>query len=109
MPHPDTFFIKPAPNMSADPDPATGERPCLRIPDPKTGDYLPEGGVLMPRSGYWIRRLKDGDVVLASAPAAKEGPQTPTPPQSGQPVNPEPVSEPAKTGKAAAGVPAKKE
>jgi len=49
MPHPVSFFIKPA----------TG----LNIPDPETGAYLPEGGMLMPRSGYWLRRLKDGDVI----------------------------------------------
>ena len=49
MPHPETFFIKPAQG--------------LRIADPKTGDYLPEGGRLCPRSGYWLRRLKDCDVV----------------------------------------------
>ena len=50
MPHPDTFFIKPAAG--------------LRIADPSTGEYLPEGGMLMPRSGFWLRRLKDGDVIV---------------------------------------------
>ena len=49
MSHSDTFFIKPALG--------------IRVPDPATGEYLPEGGLLMPRSGYWLRRLKDGDVV----------------------------------------------
>ncbi|MDR2051137.1 MAG: DUF2635 domain-containing protein [Deltaproteobacteria bacterium] len=54
MPHPETFFIKPAQG--------------IRMADPKSGDYLPESGALMPRSGFWLRRLKDGDVIL-SAPA----------------------------------------
>jgi hypothetical protein len=61
MTHPDSFIIKPAPG--------------LRIPDPETGEYLPEGGMRMPRSGYWIRRLKDGDVieVKQDAPAKAKG------------------------------------
>jgi len=50
--HPSTFFIRPAPG--------------LRIADPATGNYLPEGGALMPRSGFWLRRLKDGDVIAAA-------------------------------------------
>ena len=59
MPHPTTFFIKPAPG--------------LRIADPQTGDYLPAGGMLMPRSGFWLRRLKDGDVIeTKAATPAKE-------------------------------------
>ena len=71
MPHPTTFFIRPAPDMSADVNPATGSRPCLRIPIPGMPDYLPEKGLLMPRSPYWLRRLKDGDVIEGKSPAAK--------------------------------------
>jgi hypothetical protein len=57
--HPVTFFIRPAPG--------------LRIADPDSGGYLPETGALMPRSAFWLRRQKDGDVVEASPPAtAKE-------------------------------------
>ena len=52
MPSPATFFIKPASG--------------LRIADPKTGEYLPEDGMLMPKSAFWLRRLKDGDVVEAA-------------------------------------------
>lgn len=81
MPHPTTFFIRP--------------KEGLRIADPKTGEYLPESGMLMPRSGFWLRRLKDGDVVEvkqgASAPAAS---QTVTP----EPA-PESASESAGQGK----------
>ena len=55
MPHPVSFFVKPAPG--------------LRIADPQTGEYLPETGAVMPRSGFWLRRLADGDIVEAK-PAA---------------------------------------
>jgi len=44
-----TFFIKP--------------KPDLRIADPQTGVYLPPEGALMPRAGFWLRRLWDGDVI----------------------------------------------
>ena len=77
MPHPDTFFIKPAKG--------------LRIADPKTGDYLPEGGMLVPRSGFWIRRLKVGDVI-----EVKQGIKSSAPVQT---TNPEPVADTGKVGK----------
>ena len=51
MPHPTSVFVRPAPG--------------LRIADPQTGDYLPGSGRLVPRSGFWLRRLKDGDVFAA--------------------------------------------
>jgi hypothetical protein len=57
MPHPTTFFIRP--------------KEGLRIADPQTGDYLPAGGMLMPRSGFWLRRLKDGDVIAVAPPVAQ--------------------------------------
>lgn len=60
MPHPTTFFIRPARG--------------IRIADPQTGEYLPEGGQLMPRSGFWLRRLKDGDVVETSPATRKSAP-----------------------------------
>jgi len=63
MPHPTTFFVRP--------------KKGLRMADPKTGDYLPESGMLMPRSGFWLRRLKDGDVIEVKT------------------VNPEPASAPS--------------
>ena len=59
MPHPQTFFIKPAPG--------------LRIADPVSGEYLPESGGNMPRSGFWLRRLKAGDVTLVSTQAGDSG------------------------------------
>ena len=69
MAHPTTFFIRP--------------KEGLRIADPQTGAYLPKEGALMPRSGFWLRRLKDGDV-LESSPA---------------PVTPDPESAKADKGK----------
>lgn len=33
---------------------------------PETGEPVPAGGLAVPRSAYWLRRLKDGDVKLAS-------------------------------------------
>ncbi|MCL1915672.1 MAG: DUF2635 domain-containing protein [Desulfovibrionaceae bacterium] len=65
MSHPAAFFVKPAPG--------------LRIPDPASGDCLPEQGRLVPRSGYWLRRLKAGDVVLAEAPSVPAAPKKAAP------------------------------
>ena len=61
MPHPTTFKIRP--------------QNGLRIADPKTGEYLPADGMVMPRSGFWLRRLKDGDVVEVAqgTPAKSKG------------------------------------
>lgn len=59
MQHPKTFFIAPAKG--------------LKIADPETGTYLPETGALMPRSAFWLRRFKDGDVVSVT-PAGPDKP-----------------------------------
>jgi hypothetical protein len=40
----------------------------LKVRDPDTRRHLPEEGAAVPRSTYWLRRLRDGDVVAASAP-----------------------------------------
>ena len=37
---------------------------------PETGEPLPAGGLAVPRS-YWLRRLKDGDVTLATPDTGK--------------------------------------
>lgn len=42
----------------------------LSIRDPDLMDLLPDEGRLVPDSGYWIRRLQDGDVIKARPPAA---------------------------------------
>lgn len=55
MPHPTSFFLRPAPG--------------IRVADPETGQYLPAAGALMPRSAFWLRRVADGDVVEVQKPA----------------------------------------
>ena len=60
MPHPTTMLVVPAVRDGRPP----------RIADPQSGQYLPATGAVVPRSAFWLRRLKDGDVQLK--PAAKE-------------------------------------
>ena len=38
---------------------------------PETGEPLPAGGLAVPRSPYWLRRLKGGDVTLATPDTGK--------------------------------------
>lgn len=38
------------------------------VPDPARGDLLPENGRNVPKDGYWLRRLKDGDVKEVKSP-----------------------------------------
>ncbi|HEQ1857012.1 TPA: DUF2635 domain-containing protein [Providencia alcalifaciens] len=45
--------------------PVTG----LTVRDPDTYQPLAEKGELKPRNAFWLRRLKDGDVVLVNAPS----------------------------------------
>ena len=42
------------------------------VRDPLTGKALPEQGASKPKTAYWIRRVRDGDVVAGSAPAAAD-------------------------------------
>jgi hypothetical protein len=49
------MYIKPAPGIV--------------IPDPDRHDMLPAEGRDVPVSDFWMRRLRDGDVVTAEAPA----------------------------------------
>ncbi|MEO6920533.1 MAG: DUF2635 domain-containing protein [Collimonas sp.] len=44
--------------------------PGLRIRDPDLLDHLPAEGRDVPESGYWHRRLLDGDVVSGAAKVA---------------------------------------
>ena len=37
------------------------------VRDPKTRQALPAEGALVECNAYWIRRLRDGDVVLANS------------------------------------------
>jgi hypothetical protein len=50
------MFVKPAPG--------------LQLPDPDRQDMLPDEGRDVPNNEFWQRRLRDGDVVAAEAPAA---------------------------------------
>lgn len=40
----------------------------LTVRDPETRTPLPPEGAEKPRNGYWLRRLQDGDVTLATIP-----------------------------------------
>lgn len=50
--------------------------PGLSIRDPDLMDLLPEEGREVPDSTYWIRRLRDGDVVSVQAKASAEQKKT---------------------------------
>jgi len=45
-------------------------QPGLLVRDPVTFAPLPPGGAAKTLDAYWLRRLRDGDVVKASAPAS---------------------------------------
>jgi hypothetical protein len=36
------------------------------IPDPQGGPVLPADGAYKPRNAFWLRRLRDGDVIEAT-------------------------------------------
>ena len=38
---------------------------------PETGEPVPAEGLAVPRSPYWLRRLQDGDVPLATPDTGK--------------------------------------
>lgn len=54
-----TMILKPAPGR--------------RVVDPVTMQALPEGGALVERTSFWIRRLKCGDVVEAQTSETSNG------------------------------------
>ena len=43
--------------------------PGLVVRDPVTGTPLPPEGAAVPRTSYWLRRLRDGDATEVPAPA----------------------------------------
>ncbi len=51
--------------------PGTSRRTGLtvKVRVPRTKALLPADGAEVPNTGFWLRRLRDGDVVLADAPA----------------------------------------
>jgi hypothetical protein len=54
------MYVKPAPGLS--------------IRDPDLKDLLPESGRLVPDTDYWLRRVRDNDVIEAEAPPEDESP-----------------------------------
>lgn len=49
-------------------------KPEVKVRDPLSMVFLPEGGLMVEMSSYWSRRLRDGDVIEVQdqpAPAAK--------------------------------------
>lgn len=58
-----TFFIKPTRSQ---------------VRDPETMRPLAKAGETKPRNAYWLRRLRDGDIEIASpdAPASSESTKT---------------------------------
>jgi hypothetical protein len=61
-----SLFVKPAPNKEK-----PGTQLHVRGPGPSY-TVLPKEGGEVPDNHFWRRRLIQGDVVLASAPAAPE-------------------------------------
>jgi aminoglycoside phosphotransferase (APT) family kinase protein len=58
------MFVKPGPNTH---EPETlGALRKVRFP--RTHALLPEEGTEVPEDQFWLRRLRDGDVVRAEAP-----------------------------------------
>ncbi len=57
-----TFNIKPA---------VTGRK----VLDPVTFQALPSTGEVKPRNGYWLRRIKDGDVIEITEKKATKKPK----------------------------------
>lgn len=39
------------------------------VPDPELGDVLPDAGREVPKSQYWMCRVRDADVVVQNPPA----------------------------------------
>ena len=56
--HPTTMHVKPA-------------REGLKVLVPSTKQALPPEGMEVPRTTYWLRRLRAGDVVACQPKAAK--------------------------------------
>mgnify|MGYP001476948600 CR=1 FL=1 len=57
-----TFNVKPNPDKKVN-----GK--AIKVRDPITGEFLPKKGKHVPRSAYWVRRMRVRDVVPVEAPA----------------------------------------
>jgi hypothetical protein len=54
--------------------------PGRRVLDPVTHEPLAPEGEVKPRTGFWLRRLKDGDVEDLAAPPQPHGSAVPAKP-----------------------------
>ena len=83
--------VKPNPNKNVG-------KEKLKVFDPVRREFLPENGRDVPRTAYWLRRLKVGDVILddGNAPKEAEAPKA-KPDNKGQKKTPAP--KPAKPRK----------
>jgi hypothetical protein len=50
----------------------------ITVRDPATGQPLPAAGGNKPRTSYWLRRLRDGDVSEGEPPKAAPAPNPST-------------------------------
>jgi hypothetical protein len=54
----ESIFVKPADGMM--------------VRNPETNLFLAPEGEMVPRDSFWLRRIADGSVTLADAPAAEQ-------------------------------------
>lgn len=48
-----------------------------KVRDPQTKRHVPAEGAEVPESSYWLRRVKDGDVLVANPAAGQADPEDP--------------------------------
>lgn len=46
--------------------------PGVMVRDPDTKRHLPAEGAEVPETGYWLRRVRDGDVILVQPAKSEE-------------------------------------
>lgn len=68
--------------------------PGMKIRDPDLKDLIPDEGRDVPNTDYWLRRLRDGDVVEAKPPVAAPD-AAPAPEQAAPPAAAAPKAEKA--------------
>lgn len=90
------YHLKPNPDRTVNGVP-------LKIMDPVRGDFLPENGRTVPKTPYWIRRLRKGEVIefdpnfseetAAEAPTEEPAEEAPAEEPAGEAPADEPVEE----------------
>jgi len=71
--------------------------PQMKVPMPDGSGPLPLLGAEVPRSPYWLRRLRDGDVRVGTAPAEGSKPAAAAPGEATSKKTTKAASEPAPT------------